>query len=128
MTTDNMEGNAGSAVVGDRAESDAFVAVCPLSELVDGEPRKSVVDGITMAVVLTEGEVFAINDICSHGQVSLSEGEVDGCALECWLHGSQFDLRTGRPLSLPATDPVPVYPVKVEDGTVFVTTRSSDLA
>ena len=98
-----------------------------LAELADGEPRKAVVDGTTIAVVLTEGEVFAINDICSHGQVSLAEGEVDGCALECWLHGSQFDLRTGRPLSLPATDPVPVYPVKVEDGTVFVATRSSDL-
>ena len=107
--------------------TDDFSAVCALADLTDGEPRKAVVDGTTIAVVLTEGEVFAINDICSHGQVSLAEGEVDGCALECWLHGSQFDLRTGRPLSLPATDPVPVYPVKVEDGTVFVATRSSDL-
>jgi len=50
----------------------------------------------------------------------LSEGEVEGCLLECWLHGSQFDLRTGKPVSLPAIDPVPVYPVKIEDGTVFV--------
>ena len=100
-----------------------FVPVCQLSELTSGEPRKAVVDGTTIAVVLTEGEVFAINDTCSHGAVSLAEGEVDGCTLECWLHGSQFDLRTGRPLSLPATDPVPVYPVKVEDGTVLVATQ-----
>jgi 3-phenylpropionate/trans-cinnamate dioxygenase ferredoxin subunit len=105
-----------------------FVAVCTLDDLADGQPHKAVVDDVTIAVVLTEGEVFAINDICSHGQVSLSEGEVDGCSLECWLHGSQFDLRTGKPLSLPATDAVPVYPVKVEDGTVFVTIRSSDLS
>jgi 3-phenylpropionate/trans-cinnamate dioxygenase ferredoxin subunit len=128
VTTDNMEGNVAGDVVDGSADAAAYVSVCALSELVDGEPHKAVVDGVTMAVVLTEGEVFAINDICSHGQVSLAEGEVEGCALECWLHGSQFDLRTGRPLSLPATDPVPVYPVKVEDGTVFVTTRSSDLA
>ncbi|HEX5016134.1 MAG TPA: non-heme iron oxygenase ferredoxin subunit [Actinomycetes bacterium] len=100
--------------------SGAFVAVCPLSELSDGEPRKEVVNGTTIAVVLTEGEVYAINDTCSHGQVSLAEGEIEGCLLECWLHGSQFDLRTGQPVSLPATDPVPVYPVKVEDDTVFV--------
>jgi 3-phenylpropionate/trans-cinnamate dioxygenase ferredoxin subunit len=101
----------------------SFQAVCELAELVEGEPRKAVVEGVTIAVVLTEGEVFAINDTCSHGAVSLAEGDVDGCRLECWLHGSQFDLRTGRPISLPATEPVAVYPVKVEDGTVFVTTQ-----
>jgi 3-phenylpropionate/trans-cinnamate dioxygenase ferredoxin subunit len=101
----------------------SFETICPLADLVDGEPRKAVVNGVTIAVVLTEGEVFAINDVCSHGAVSLSEGEVDGCHLECWLHGSQFDLRTGHPISLPATDPVAVYPVKVEDGTVFVSTQ-----
>ena len=97
--------------------------MCGLDELVDGEPRKAVVDGVTIAVVLTEGEVFAINDTCSHGAVSLAEGDIEGCRLECWLHGSQFDLRTGRPLSLPATEPVAVYPVKVEDGTVLVATQ-----
>lgn len=100
-----------------------FTAVCQLSELADGEPRKAVVDGTAIAVVRTDGEVFAIDDTCSHGAVSLAEGEVDGCTLECWLHGSRFDLRTGAPLSLPATDPVPVYPVKVEDGTVLVATQ-----
>lgn len=98
----------------------SFQVVCGLDDLTDGEPRKAVVDGVTIAVVLTDGEVFAINDTCSHGAVSLSEGEVEGCHLECWLHGSQFDLRTGQPISLPATDPVPVYPVKVEDGSVLV--------
>lgn len=105
-----------------------FVEVFTLDDLKDGEPHRAVVHDIAVAVVLAEGQVFAINDICSHGQVSLSEGEVDGCMLECWLHGSQFDLRTGKPLSLPATDPVPVYPTKVEDGKVFVATRSSDLS
>lgn len=101
----------------------SFEAVCEMSDLVETEPRKAEVQGVTIAVVLTEGEVFAINDTCSHGAVSLAEGDVNGCTLECWLHGSEFDLRTGRPLSLPATEPVAVYPVKVEDGTVFVSTQ-----
>lgn len=101
----------------------SFQLVCALGDLVEGEPRKAVVEGVTIAVVLTEGEVFAINDTCSHGAVSLAEGEIEGCRLECWLHGSQFDLRTGQPLSLPATEPVAVYPVKVEDGNVLITTQ-----
>jgi 3-phenylpropionate/trans-cinnamate dioxygenase ferredoxin subunit len=110
VTTDNVTDNATAT----------FVAVCSVSDLADGEPRKEVVNGTTIAIVLSEGEVYAINDTCSHGQVSLAEGEIEGCLLECWLHGSQFDLRNGQPVSLPATDPVPVYPVKVEGDTVFV--------
>ena len=52
--------------------------------------------------------------------VKLPEGEVDGCTLECWLHGSRFDLRTGKPLGPPATQPVRTYPVSVADGDVYV--------
>ncbi|MDH5279368.1 MAG: nitrite reductase (NAD(P)H) small subunit, partial [Actinomycetota bacterium] len=54
-----------------------------------------------------------------------SEGEVEDCTLECWLHGSRFDLRTGAALSLPATEPVPAYPVKLEDGKVLVSVQES---
>src|SRR5699024_1113297 len=69
-------------------------------------------DLVEVALARAEsGEYFAIGDVCSHGQVSLSEGEVDGYTLECWLHGSVFDLRNGWPLVLPATRPVPTYPV-----------------
>ncbi|MDT3396073.1 non-heme iron oxygenase ferredoxin subunit [Streptomyces sp. B1866] len=102
----------------------AFERVCALSELEEDTPRRVELDGVPVSVVRTEGEVFAINDICSHANVSLSEGEVADCAIECWLHGSSFDLRTGKPSSLPATRPVPVYPVKIEgdgaDAAVFV--------
>ena len=63
-----------------------------------------------IAVVHTEGEWFAVSDICSHADVSLAEGDIDGCTLECWLHGSRFDLRTGRPSGPPATTPVPDLP------------------
>ena len=67
-----------------------------------------------------DGELHAISDICSHGAVSLSDGEVEGCTVECWLHGSTFDLRTGKPLTPPAITPVPVYPVTVDGERVLV--------
>ncbi len=72
------------------------------------------VAGQDVALVRCEEGVFAIGNQCSHADVDLSEGEVEGCALECWLHGSQFDLRTGRPLSLPALEPVPTYRVEID--------------
>ncbi len=65
-------------------------------------------------------------DECSHAAVALSEGEVDGCTLECWLHGSRFDLRTGEPTGLPATEPVPVYPVEIRDGDIYVSLTPSN--
>ncbi|MCK1796490.1 non-heme iron oxygenase ferredoxin subunit [Streptomyces sp. XM4193] len=92
----------------------AFVEAAKLAELEEDTPKRVEIDGVPVSLVRTEGEVFAINDICSHANVSLSEGEVDDCAIECWLHGSAFDLRTGKPSGLPATQPVPVYPVKIE--------------
>ena len=68
--------------------------------------------------------VYALRDECSHAAVPLSEGDVTvgdgGCEIECWLHGSLFDVRTGKPLNLPAIEPVPTYPTRVEDDTVLV--------
>ncbi|MFE9422042.1 bifunctional 3-phenylpropionate/cinnamic acid dioxygenase ferredoxin subunit [Kitasatospora sp. NPDC006697] len=98
----------------------SFLRVCSLSELAEDTPRRIEVAGVPVSVVRTEGEVFAINDICSHANVSLSEGEVEDCRIECWLHGSSFDLRTGKPSGPPATRPVPVYPVKIEGDDVLV--------
>ena len=71
------------------------------------------IDGEPIAIARAEGGVYAIRDVCSHADVRLSEGEVLDCTIECWLHGSAFDLRTGQPLSLPAIVPVPVYPVSI---------------
>ena len=82
---------------------------------------ESDVGTVEVAVVRAEdGELYAISDICSHGAVSLSDGEVEGSTIECWLHGSRFDLRTGRPTGLPAIRPVPVYPVTVDGDRVLV--------
>ena len=90
-----------------------FEAVCALNDLDTGRPQRFVVGDVAMAVVRTADGVFAVNDRCSHADVSLSEGEVEGCQLECWLHGSAFDLRTGIPQSPPATQPIATYAVRI---------------
>jgi 3-phenylpropionate/trans-cinnamate dioxygenase ferredoxin subunit len=98
----------------------SFIRVCALSELTDDKPRRIELDDVDVAVVRTEGEVFAIRDECSHASIPLSEGDIDHCHVECWLHGSRFDLRTGKPDVLPATEPVPVYPVRIDGDDVLV--------
>ncbi|GAA2783407.1 bifunctional 3-phenylpropionate/cinnamic acid dioxygenase ferredoxin subunit [Kitasatospora sp. CM 4170] len=98
----------------------SFLRACALSELAEDVPKRVDLNGVPVSVVRTDEGVFAINDICSHANVSLSEGEVEDCMIECWLHGSSFDLRTGKPSGLPATKPVAVYPVKIEGDDVLV--------
>jgi 3-phenylpropionate/trans-cinnamate dioxygenase ferredoxin subunit len=89
----------------------------------DGALRVELPD-VDIAVVDFDGELFAIEDVCSHAEVPLSDGEVEefegAPTIECALHGSCFDLRTGEPTNLPATEPVPVYPVRVEGDDVLV--------
>jgi 3-phenylpropionate/trans-cinnamate dioxygenase ferredoxin subunit len=94
---------------------------CALRDLPDVGAVRVVLDGEPVAVVRDEnGDVHAIGDTCTHAEVSLSEGEIEGCTIECWLHGSTFDLNTGEPVSLPAIRPVPVYPVTIEGDVVLV--------
>lgn len=90
-----------------------FEAVCTLGDLTPGRAHRHVVGDVAMAVVRTPDRVFAVNDRCSHADVSLSEGEVEGCTLECWLHGSAFDLATGIPESPPASKPIATYAVRI---------------
>ncbi len=100
----------------------SFEAVCALADLPPGQARRHTVGDVAMAVVHTEGQVYAVNDRCSHADVSLSEGEVMGCLLECWLHGSAFDLATGLPQSPPASQPIATYAVRIvgDDDTATV--------
>ena len=70
-------------------------------------------------------EYFALQDLCSHAAVNLSEGEVADCSVECWLHGSRFDLRSGKPTGLPATEPVATFPVEVRADGVYVDTTTT---
>jgi len=73
-----------------------------------------------IAMFRVQDDVYAIGDKCSHAEASLSEGEIWDGAVECPRHGSEFDLATGEPSSLPATTPVPVYDVSIEDGVVYL--------
>ena len=97
-----------------------YSRACALSEI----PAEGVIGvevaGEPVAVVRAEGEVYAIRDVCSHAEVPLSEGEVYDHTIECWLHGSCFDLRTGKPTGPPATRPVATYPVKIDGADVYV--------
>jgi 3-phenylpropionate/trans-cinnamate dioxygenase ferredoxin component len=97
-----------------------YVRVCALSELPAEGAIGVQVGMLPIAVVHVAGEVFALHDVCSHEEVPLSEGDVYDHTVECWLHGSCFDLRTGAPTGPPATQPVPVYPVKVDGDEVYV--------
>ncbi|NKE58648.1 non-heme iron oxygenase ferredoxin subunit [Lentzea sp. PSKA42] len=97
-----------------------MIKVCALSDLDDRKPFAADVDGTDVVLVRNGERVHALADLCSHAAVSLSEGEVSRKGIECWLHGSCFDLETGKPSSLPATEPVDVYAVDIRDGDVFV--------
>ena len=99
----------------------ASVRVCAVDELGVNEAARFVLDGVPIAVVKdAAGEIFAIGDTCTHGDISLAEGFVEDDTLECWAHGSMFSLRTGKPLTLPAYEPVPVFRVELKDGDVLI--------
>lgn len=100
----------------------AFVRACAATDVSEGKSFATEVEGIEVAVVNIGGEYFAIEDECSHASIPLTEGDVlaEDCQIECWLHGSRFDLRTGEPTGLPAIDPVPVYACHLEGDDVLV--------
>ncbi|WP_158864296.1 non-heme iron oxygenase ferredoxin subunit [Leifsonia sp. AG29] len=92
-----------------------------VDELVENQAKRVVLDGVPIAVVKdSAGDIHAIGDTCTHGEISLSEGFVEDETLECWAHGSQFSLVTGKPLNLPAYEPVPVFTVEIIDGDVYI--------
>src|SRR5579862_1423932 len=98
------------------------IRLCSVADVDPGTAARFDVGDIPIALVRVGDEFFAVGDTCSHEDYSLSEGTVfdEECELECWKHGSTFDLRTGQPCSLPATKPVPVYAVTVVGDDVMV--------
>ncbi len=108
-----------------------MIRICSTEDVPKGSVVRAEAHGTDIAIVHTEcpdgnSAYYAIRDECSHAAVALSEGEVAGCTLECWLHGSRFDLRTGEPTGLPATEPVPVYPVEIRDGDIYLSLTPSN--
>jgi 3-phenylpropionate/trans-cinnamate dioxygenase ferredoxin subunit len=81
------------------------------SVLVEGKPVAIDVDGVAVCVARVGDEVFAVADTCTHSEASLSEGEITGTKIECWLHGAEFDLRTGQALTPPATESLKSFKV-----------------
>jgi 3-phenylpropionate/trans-cinnamate dioxygenase ferredoxin subunit len=91
-----------------------------LSDLQENTPVKVELNGKDLCVVRQGNEVFAIDDICSHAEASLSEGDVTPGKVECWLHGAEFDLRSGEALTPPAIAPVTTYSVTIEGESVKI--------
>ena len=94
--------------------------MCPVAELPPGTMRLVEHEGMKIGVFNCDGTIYAIEDRCSHDDGPLAEGEFDpaACTVECPRHGSLFDLRTGKPMTLPAYMPVDIFPVLVEDGLI----------
>ncbi len=103
----------------------SFERVCALADVAADEGLAVDVGELKVVVARDGDDVYALQDVCSHANVALSEGEVAECRIECWLHGSTFDLRTGKPTSFPATEPVATFGVEVRDGDVYVDTTET---
>ncbi len=102
-----------------------FERACGVADVPADEALGVTIGAYDVAVARNGDEFFALQDLCSHAAVALSEGEVRpegpaGCTVECWLHGSRFDLRTGKPTGLPATEPVATFPVEVRGDELYV--------
>jgi 3-phenylpropionate/trans-cinnamate dioxygenase ferredoxin subunit len=91
-----------------------------LAALTEGKPLRIEKNGESICVTRVGSEVFAISDTCSHSEASLSEGDIEGFKIECWLHGAEFDVRTGGALTPPAVAPVKSYPVTIDGDSVTV--------
>ena len=98
----------------------AFVRACGTAEVRADVATAVNLDGIDVAVARDGDEFYAVQDLCSHAHVALTEGEVADCTIECWLHGSTFDLRTGKPTVLPATEPIATFAVDVRGDDIYV--------
>jgi len=98
----------------------SFERACALADVPLDEGLAVDVGDYTLVIARDGDEAYALQDLCSHAAVALSEGEVSECQIECWLHGSRFDLRSGKPTGLPATEPVATFPVEVRDDDVYV--------
>ena len=99
-----------------------WVTVAQAADIPPGHAARVEIDEVPIAIFNVEGQLHCVDDTCTHQEASLSEGELDleRCAIECPLHGSAFDLRTGDPVSLPAVEPVRVHRVQVADGMIRV--------
>jgi 3-phenylpropionate/trans-cinnamate dioxygenase ferredoxin component len=98
--------------------------VAKVDDIEEGTTLRVVVDGVEVLLCKCEGQIFAIEDICTHDGAPLDQGELEGCQITCARHGAVFDVRTGAVLALPAVIPLPTYKVRIEGDDIFVDTNS----
>ena len=100
----------------------SWVEVGRIEEVPPGHAARVEIGDVPVAIFNVDGEFFCVDDTCTHAEASLRDGDLDisRCAIECPLHGSAFDLRTGDPLSLPAVEPVHVHHIDISDGVIRV--------
>ena len=99
-----------------------LIDICPVDDLPPGEMRLVTWEDLEIGVINCAGTLYAIEDRCSHDDGELVYGDLDqsDCTIECPRHGSKFDLKTGKPLTLPAYEPVETFPVTVQDGVIKI--------
>ena len=97
-----------------------FTPTVSIEELKPGEKMKFEINGLKLMIVNINGEAYATARSCSHAESDLTEGSLEGCVIECAHHGAMFDVRDGKVLSLPATQPLTIYPTKIENGMILV--------
>lgn len=97
-----------------------FVRACAVDDVADPGTLAVEVNGTPLVIVKSDGEIFALDELCTHEEVSLADGEVYDHTVECWLHGSCFDLRSGEPTGPPATQALATYSVRIDGDEVYV--------
>lgn len=97
-----------------------FTPTISIEELTPGSKKRVTVNGIELMIVNVGGNVYATQKNCSHAETDLTDGNLEGCIIECSLHGAMFDVTDGRVLSLPAIMPLKTYPAKIENGIIVV--------
>lgn len=94
--------------------------VAKVSDVPEGKTLRVVVDGVEVLLCNCDGQIYAIEDVCTHDGGALDQGELEGCRIVCPRHGANFDIRTGAALTLPAVVPLPTYTVRIEGDDVYV--------
>tara|TARA_B100000949_G_C14037234_1_gene347971 strand:- start:266 stop:574 length:309 start_codon:yes stop_codon:yes gene_type:complete len=98
----------------------AFVGVAKVEEILPGQVRSFEIEDLQVSICNVDGELYAIEDVCTHDESSFAQGELDGCEIECPRHGARFDVTTGNVTALPAVLPLETFPVRINQGNVEI--------
>jgi 3-phenylpropionate/trans-cinnamate dioxygenase ferredoxin subunit len=107
------------------SQTNEFVRACAVDEVPEKGTLAVELNGTPLVIAKTGGEVFALDEFCTHEEVSLADGDIYDHTLECWLHGSCFDLRSGKPTGPPASKPLTTYQVRIDGDDVYVAVPAS---